>query len=84
MDDNFVPSENGYIFSDEIHLLENFVKRKDSSTLHVVYDYTENFVIEDDRDGLKILKPKVVDFLLAVYFNEDKPIGENSKDHKKF
>lgn len=47
-------------------------------------DYSENFLLDDEKEGLKILKPKIIDFLLAVFFNEDKPITDSMKDHKRF
>lgn len=33
---------------------------------------------------MKILKPKIIDFMMAVFMNEDKPVTDSIKDHKRF
>ncbi|KAL4492562.1 hypothetical protein ABPG72_007675 [Tetrahymena utriculariae] len=76
-EDSFVPTEKMY---------QTFqMPKKNNKKLNVyIYDNTITYDVDDEKEGFKILKPKLIDFLLAIYFNEDKPYNDALKDHKRF
>jgi len=43
----------------------------------IIYDNSQRFTLRSIKDGFSLFKPKIIEFILIVYFNQEKPFLES-------